>query len=319
MSDLVSIVVPAYNVEKFIGNCINSIQKQGYSNWEAIVVNDGSTDNTIQVVERLIKDDKRFHVINQENKGVSVARNVGIEAAAGKYITFLDGDDMWESDFLFDLINAIETNNVDMAYCGYCHLYSGGLKRRFSYSYFSGSIFDKVVNGSTIIHIGAVVINKELMDQLELRFTPGCLVGQDQEFIWKLVSQAKVQTVPKELMLYRIRSGSAITAKWDCKKHIHAFYGFLRAANYIMEVKPAGFDERLRQMMFARVAYKLYKLVWRMIKNGYSNEARELMKSDEYQRVVVHLDKDRLSSIDKIKYRVVTANRGFWWQVARLF
>lgn len=128
------------------------------------------------------------------------------------------------------MIQAIENNNSDMFYCGYTHLYIGGLRRRFSYPYFSGRILLEVINGSTKIHIGAMLVKRELVDQLGVRFTQGCLVGQDQEFIWNIVSKAKV----------------------------HAFYGLKRATEYILKNKPADCDEqRLIHLLRKRVAYKL--------------------------------------------------------------
>lgn len=320
MNNLISIIVPAYNVGQFLGECIQSIKNQTYDNWEAIIVNDGSTDNTAQVIQELINNDKRFQLITQQNGGVSKARNAGIEAATGTHLAFMDGDDLWEPTFLYELMEAVKTKNVDMAYCGYTHLYTGGLRRGFSYPYTSGNVLFEVVNGKTQIHIGAIVVKKDLIDQLGLSFTEGCLVGQDQEFIWKLVSKATVQAVPKELMIYRIRSGSAITAKWNWKKHIHGFYGFKRAVDYILQDVHLGYDQQqLSKVLYKRVAYKLYKIIWRMIKNGYGDDARQLMANDEYKTYLSYLDTEQLAMADRLKYKVVCSGKGFWWKIARFF
>ena len=320
MNNLISIIVPAYNVGNFLGECMESIKTQTYNNWEAIIVNDGSTDNTAQVIESVIKNDGRFHVINQQNGGVSKARNAGIEAASGAYLAFMDGDDLWRPTFLHELMEAIQTHDVDMAYCGYTHLYTGGLQRGFSYPYSSGSILLDVVNGKTQVHVGAIVVKKDLIEQLGLRFTEGCLVGQDQEFIWKLVSKATVQAVPKELMVYRIRSGSAITAKWNWKKHIHAFYGFKRAVDYILLEKELGYDQQqLHQELHKRVAYKLYKIIWRMIKNGYGDDARQLMETDDCKKYLSYLDTKKIKFIDRLKYKVVCSKQDLWWKMAGFF
>lgn len=319
MNNFISIIVPAYNVGKFLGECIESIKKQTYSNWEAIIVNDGSTDNTAQVITELIKNDDRFQVITQQNGGVSKARNAGIEAASGTYLAFMDGDDMWEPTFLSEMIETIQTKNVDMAYCGYTHLYTSGLRRGFSYPYASGNVLFDVVNGKIQIHIGALVVKSELIAQLGLRFTEGCLVGQDQEFIWKLVSKATVEAIPKELMIYRIRSGSAITAKWNWKKHIHAFYGFKRATEYILMEAHSNYNrQQLKQVLYERVAYKLYKIIWRMIKNGYTDDAYQLMEADEYKTYLSYINTKKLAVVDKIKYKIVCSKSSSWWWIARL-
>jgi glycosyltransferase involved in cell wall biosynthesis len=93
-SGLISVVIPAYNAGKYIAQAINSVQGQTYTNWELIIINDGSTDNTAETVEKFLSD-KRITNYYQRNSGVSVARNNGIEKSSGKYIAFLDADDVW--------------------------------------------------------------------------------------------------------------------------------------------------------------------------------------------------------------------------------
>lgn len=320
MNNLISIVIPAYNVELFISETLESIRKQTFTNWEAIIVDDGSTDNTVEVIKEYISSDNRFRLICQDNSGVSVARNTGILAASGMYLSFLDGDDMWQPTFLEELFNAFQEGNISMAYCGYTHLYANGLRRKFSYAYASGNILIPVVQGQTQVHIGAILVQKELIDHLGLLFTEGCLVGQDQEFIWKLVSYATVHAVERELLIYRIRAGSAITAKWNWQKHIHAFYGFKRAAEYILE-HSLQYDDRSRIQLVlnTRVSYKLYKILWRMIKHGYGVEAKQLMNNEEYNVYLNYLDKTQLKLVDKIKAKIVFSRNDICWNVAKLF
>lgn len=317
--NLISVVVPAYNVGSFIRETLESIQKQTVNNWEAIIVDDGSTDNTVEVIRDFIQHDDRFRLICQKNSGVSKARNTGLLNALGTYLAFLDGDDMWKPELLEELLAAVQIKDNNMAYCGYTHLYANGLKRKFSYPYTSGNILVPVIQGGTQLHIGAILVKKELVDRLQIQFTEGCLVGQDQEFIWKLVSAAMVQAVPKELMIYRIRNGSAITAKWNWQKHIHAIYGFKRAAEYILShPDPQGDKQELQQILYGRVAYKLYRFLWRMIKNGYEDEARQLMKNREYTIYLTCLDTSHLKMIDKLKYKIVFSENETWWNLARL-
>lgn len=319
MNNLISIVVPAYNVELFISETLESIRKQTFTNWEAIIVDDGSTDNTVDVIKDYIRGDSRFRLICQDNSGVSKARNTGILAASGMYLSFLDGDDMWKSTFLEELFNAFQDSNISMTYCGYTHLYANGLRRKFSYAYASGNILIPVVQGQTQVHIGAILVKKELIDHLGLLFTDGCLVGQDQEFIWKLVSFATVHAVAKELLIYRIRAGSAITAKWNWQKHIHAFYGFKRATEYILEQSLQYHDKnQLQFILYTRVSYKLYKILWRMIKNGYGVEAKQLMNSKECSTYLSYLDITNLKLIDKMKAKIVFSRNDAWWSFAKL-
>lgn len=97
--DLVSIVVPVYNCEKFIRQTINTVKKQTYNNWELLLVNDCSTDRSKEIIIKELKDDDRIKLLELEkNSGAAIARNKGIENARGKYIAFLDADDLWNEE-----------------------------------------------------------------------------------------------------------------------------------------------------------------------------------------------------------------------------
>ncbi|TCL36080.1 glycosyl transferase family 2 [Anaerospora hongkongensis] len=318
-NNFVSIIIPAYNVGQFISETLESIQRQTFDNWEAIIVDDGSTDNTIEVVKNFTQNDKRFRLICQPNGGVSNARNTGLLAASGTYLSFLDGDDMWKPTFLAELLSTFQDNNINMAYCGYTHLYASGFRRKFSYPYVNGNILLPVIQGETQVHIGAILVKKEVIDKIGLLFTDGCSVGEDQEFLWKLVSVVLVQNVSKELMIYRIRTGSAITAKWNWQKHIQAFYGFERAMRYILSQPSNDCDkEYLSKVLHRRVAYKLFKIVWRMIKNGYVVEAMHLMDNREYSIYLNSLDPTHLRLMDKLKYQITFTRSKRWWKLAQL-
>ena len=104
MNPKVSIIVPVYNVGKYLQKCLNSISNQSYPNLEIIIVNDGSTDNSKIIAESFTKKDRRFTLINQPNSGQSSARNAGLKKATGEYISFIDGDDYVCTDFISHLL-----------------------------------------------------------------------------------------------------------------------------------------------------------------------------------------------------------------------
>lgn len=109
---LISVIIPAYNAEKELGKCIESLLQQTYSGFEIILINDGSTDNTGEICDRYSCIDSRIYVIHNENRGVSAARNCGIEEAKGEFITFIDADDIVDKNYLSVLISAIADNDV---------------------------------------------------------------------------------------------------------------------------------------------------------------------------------------------------------------
>ena len=112
---LISVIIPAYNVEKYINRCIESIIYQDYKNIEVIIINDGSTDNTREICEQYIKQDKRIRLINTENRGAGSARNTGIENANGKYFSFIDADDFICEHYYSRLYEMIKNTKADIA------------------------------------------------------------------------------------------------------------------------------------------------------------------------------------------------------------
>ena len=320
MSKLVSIIIPAYNVEKYIAETINSVQKQTYPYWELLLINDGSTDYTEAKITQAAMSDSRVRLINQVNGGSSRARNTGLAQASGDYIAFLDGDDLWKATFLEEMLAAKEKSAAAIVYCGYAHLYRCGLQRGFRHSYLSGDVLLASIKGKCPIHIGCTLVDKNLYDKHDLRFTDGCLIGQDREFILKLVSIAPVASLPKELMLYRIRPGSAIRAKWQWQKHIHAIYGAQRARTAILQ-RLAGQDsyEEVAAAFAQRLASQWYKFLWRMIKKGYHAEALALMTDPECSAELNALDKNLLANKERFKANIVLGkNLRFWRLLSKI-
>ena len=110
---MISIIIPVYNVENYLEECLNSVQNQTYTNIEVILVNDGSTDNSKRICERYCQEDSRFHLLNQKNKGQSVARNTGVAASSGEFIVFVDSDDVIKANYLEELMKYM-TADVDI-------------------------------------------------------------------------------------------------------------------------------------------------------------------------------------------------------------
>lgn len=117
--DLISIIVPVYNVEKYLEQCIDSLVNQTYKNIEIIIVNDGSTDSSGELCDKLAKRDSRINVVHKKNAGLGFARNTGLEFVKGKYVTFIDSDDFADVDLIENLYNEIILNNADTCIGGF--------------------------------------------------------------------------------------------------------------------------------------------------------------------------------------------------------
>ena len=122
MEELVSIILPIYNAEKYLERCLESIITQTYANIEIILINDGSTDNSINIIKEYAIKDSRIIIIDKENEGVSVARNIGILKARGKYICFVDADDYIEKSMIEKMKCCIDKENVDLVRINYYNI-----------------------------------------------------------------------------------------------------------------------------------------------------------------------------------------------------
>lgn len=138
---LISVVVPIYNVEKYIDNCLRSIIRQSYKNIEIILVDDGSTDQSGIICEKYAKLDNRIKVIHKKNEGLGLARNSGLELVSGQYVAFIDSDDFIAEDMIDKLVDSILKNNVDTVYCGYYEYYNHNLVLSKP-CYYSNNIFE---------------------------------------------------------------------------------------------------------------------------------------------------------------------------------
>ena len=122
MEDLISVIVPVYNVEQYLERCINSIINQTYKNLEIILVDDGSTDSSGSICDTLYTSDNRILVIHQDNGGLSCARNTGIDHNRGKYVTFVDSDDWIDIRMIEKLYSRIIKDNSQIAFCNLAYV-----------------------------------------------------------------------------------------------------------------------------------------------------------------------------------------------------
>lgn len=126
---IITIIVPVYNVEKYLVRCLNSIVNQTYKNLQIILIDDGSTDNSGKICDDYSRNDHRISVIHKRNEGLSAARNEGLDIAEGKYIGFVDSDDYIELDMYEQLYKLIESTDAEMAVCEFTYIEDSGIKR----------------------------------------------------------------------------------------------------------------------------------------------------------------------------------------------
>lgn len=221
-SPFFSILIPAYNISKYIEECINSVRIQTYSQWEAIIVDDGSTDGTGEICNRFEKEDGRIRVLHQKNQGVAAARNLLLKEARGEYIIFLDGDDFWYSEkMLFEVQEAIRKQNADMV-AWWLKTFDNDTgeskeNRNFIKEYTdcqTGKSFlkDMLSEGRNCWWSWLYAFHRRLWKNCDNVFTPGRIICEDEEVVFKIFLQAqRVWVVGKYYYAYRIKRRDSAT------------------------------------------------------------------------------------------------------------
>ena len=178
MNELVSIITPVYNCERFIEITINSVRSQTYENWELLLVDDCSPDNSDQIIERIMKEDSRIKYIKLEkNSGAAVARNVGLERSKGRYIAYLDADDVWYNNKLESQIRFMAEYDVQFTCCDYEKIEEDGTNLN-KIIHMPTTITYKQLLRNTIIQTVGVVVDLNKVDK-KLLIMPNVRRGQD--------------------------------------------------------------------------------------------------------------------------------------------
>lgn len=197
MNDLISVIVPIYNSEEHLRKCINSILKQTYKNTEIILVNDGSTDSSLQICNDFALKDSRVRVINKINGGVSSARNLGIISSRGSYLTFIDSDDYCEKAMLQELSKLACKTNTDLVCSGYVLHKSNGkstIINTYKRNYLASSkeeiglLLENYVN---LAYMVGKLFKRELIIGNNIRFKEQFSLGEDSGFVFDYILNIK--------------------------------------------------------------------------------------------------------------------------------
>lgn len=239
--DLVSIITPSYNCSRFVAETIESVQAQTYQNWEMIIVDDCSTDNSVEIIKKIIKGDSRIRLIEQKwNGGPAVARNVAIENAGGRYIAFLDSDDLWFPEKLEKQIEFIQEKKADLVYSAYKKMNEDGTDRD-SVNPPSEVDYKDLLKSN---HIGCLTALYDTKN-IEKCYMPIISKRQDHALWLKILKKTeKAYCFNGELAKYRVLNNSVSSNKVVAAKYQWRIY---------REVEKLGFFESVRNFIFYSV------------------------------------------------------------------
>lgn len=221
MKKIVTIIVPVYNVEKYLDKCIESILYQTYKNLEIILVDDGSTDNSGKIIDEYAKKDTRIVVIHKENGGVSSARNAGLNNSTGDYICFCDADDYLMNDYVEYLLNMALTNDVDIAL-------TKNMFSNFNNKQATKDNIEKYTGERTAIDILSYnipigvyckIFKREFLNKNNIRFLPEIFIGEGFNFnVDSFQRASKVAIGYRKVYFYRRDNETSATTKFSIEK-----------------------------------------------------------------------------------------------------
>ncbi len=240
MSKLVSIILPVYNAEKYINQCIDSVLNQTYKNLELVIVNDGSTDLTDQLIKAY--EDERINYIKKDNSGVSDSRNIGISNSHGEYIMFIDADDTFEFNMVEVLYKTIEKNEIDLVRCNYNFI--RGKKSSFiNFLDYTDKILDKKTIKERIIpdilshkirgYVWLLLVRKSILEKV--KFDCKLKILEDTKFYIEIMLLCnRIMFINDNLYNYNCNNlFSATKSVNSYKKNI---YGMVDATNSILQL-----------------------------------------------------------------------------------
>lgn len=220
MKDLVSIIIPIYNIEKYLEKCIKSLINQTYRNLEIILINDGSTDESARICEEYKEQDNRIVFINKKNGGAASAKNKGLKVAKGDYITFVDSDDFIEPDMIEYMVNTIKKYNSDIIQCSFTNLYKN--TERFK----QDKIVEQKISSKDFLELFLTKWDSSLFwnklfkrDVIENVFFKEGRCIDDEFFTYKCVINSKsIVTSNKIVYNYRMRKSGVMKSESSQKQ-----------------------------------------------------------------------------------------------------
>lgn len=318
-NELISIIIPIYNAEKTIEKCVQSVINQSYCNIEIILINDGSLDKSLYLCEKLASIDKRINIINTENKGVSNARNIGINSARGKYIMFADSDDYVDKKWCETLIQNLYLETELVISNIYCVNYDNGeiyVENNLKYSNYKLSVIDfyKVFKWKLLNQPYNKIYSTDIIKKHNIKFNNDLSLGEDLLFNLEYLSYCERITVINSNLYYYIKGKENSL----CNKYYKNLYQIQTKLYLKMKKKLEEDSEKFevyKQEFYNDYLFSLINCIQNILSNKNKDnivqkyiQAKEIIKSKEFNDCIynsnvnyIFLNILKLKSITLIK------------------
>ncbi len=298
MNDLISVIVPIYNSEKYLNRCVTSILNQTYENLEILLINDGSKDSSLDICYSFKNKDKRIKVINKENEGVSLTRNVGIKNSTGKYLMFVDSDDYLHNAYIEEMYTYLRENKLDMVISSMTFVDENYDFLR-TYSYKSENVIlnfnditESIIKTSYFNSVCKIIVSSKIVKENKMTFNKELKFGEDLLFSYNLL-----QTVQNFGYLdfpgyYYLQNSSSATHK----NSMEVVNKYIADNKYVYNIirQHIQDDVLINNKLFTKYNFALLKFI-------------KSVKYKEFKENAVNLfnrmfEKDSIIIVDKIDY-----------------
>ena len=307
----VSVIVPVYNASQYIGKTLNSIISQDFDSFEIIVIDDGSTDNSLELVNGILKDCEIPHkIIHQDNAGVSVARNVGIDASKGDYLVFVDADDYISTNHLSSLYNG----KTDFSLTLYAKKEGDKLTNIDTYSQNEISTYDFIkmeLNMEITFNFFQLMYKSDIIKNNNIKFTPGIVYGEDTEFAHKSLNYGESIAINNEITYFYVQHPESAINTTEYRR-----FGIVEIFENIAEFyRQNGKEEFSRMIITSRIPKAIFGNMNFFFYNGYDFD--EVIGKMKELDLLTKLSKYQGDSKFKMKIRLFLLNPKLYYKMWR--
>lgn len=327
-NEKVSIIVPIYNVEKYLNRCIESIINQTYKNLEIILINDGSTDSSQQICNTYKDRDERIKVINKENSGVSATRNIGLYNATGQWIVFIDSDDWIENDMIEKLLNVAHNENAEIVQCNSYYAYEKEIIKRAeimpNYQVrkdienikldIISPKYDEMENNTYTRAIRAVhgkIFKSEVLKNE--KFIENIFIFEDGIFLLSILDNVKTYILINEYLYYYRVTENSITKKFS-NEYLNQIEQIMKnIRDYVVKQKDKEKFEKMYNVMYFELISSSMTRYFFNKDNKKKNKIKLLKEKseNEYKSIIEKVDKKYLNLNQKILLFLLRAHMYF--------
>lgn len=323
-TSLVSIIIPVYNVEKYLDRCIQSVFQQSYKKLEIILIDDGSPDSCPRLCDIYGKNDKRVKVLHKKNEGLGLARNSGLALATGKYVLFIDSDDYLSEKMVEKLVYQAELMNADTVYCGYFYetsnhkwievrdfekeqTFKGNDIDAVSLAFITNQNKLKVRLQRTVWH---ALYSKALIDDEDIRFpSERQIPSEDLIFQSRISKFANIISFIPDCLYYYCLNNNSITMNFKKDRYLK----LVNEKNELLRIySNKGVDRYINNLYFVSIKSYFYNLIEQ--KNIAFSEKNKIIKEvviDMHRDCINHLEPGLFSKAEKIFYVFVCTKNIF--------